>query len=354
MPSIFTRKSLNRIILLYVCCGGLVLVTSLLGLFYSSVTIPMKDIVHILLEKSVGLGLGLEIEKQVAMIIWEIRLPRVILAGIVGASLALAGAAFQGLLRNPLADPYTIGVSSGAALGAVAVIFFQITLVGLQGFTLPLFSIAGGFFTLLLVYSLTRLSGRGMAVQTIILAGIIISSFVGAFISLIIALSGTELRQIIYWIMGSVGMRGWSYVGLVLPFFLLGAIVIIWHYRELNTLALGEEAARHVGVNVNRKKIYILIGASLLTGGAVAVSGMIGFVGLVVPHLVRLVIGPNHKHVLPLSVLVGSSFLILADLLSRTIIAPQELPIGVITALIGAPVFAYLLIRNRSGRRVRM
>lgn len=349
-----TRKKFSKVIYMYLFSGGLVILTALFGLFYSSVTIPIREILQVVLEKSVGLDLGVPVEKQVEMIIWEIRFPRVLLAGTVGAGLALAGAAFQGLLRNPLADPYTIGVSSGAALGAVCVIFFQITIVGLQAFTLPLFAILGGFFTLLLVYSLARLAGRGIAVETIVLAGIIISSFIGAFISLMIALSGEELRQIIYWLMGSVGMKGWNHVSLLAPFFLLGALIVLSHYRELNTLALGEESARHVGVDVQRKKWLLLGGAALLTGSAVAVSGMIGFVGLVMPHLVRLLAGSNHKHVLPLSMLFGASFLMAADLISRTLIAPQELPIGVITALVGAPVFAILLIRERKGRSRRV
>lgn len=173
-------------------------------------------------------------------------------------------------------------------------------------------------------------------------------SFIGAIISLIIALGDQDaMTQIIYWLYGSVAMRGWSHVQLIVPFMIVGMFMLLIHYRELNALALGEEAAEHIGVNVKRGKYFILVGASLLTGASVAVSGTIGFVGLVIPHLIRLVTGPNHRHVLPLSFLVGGGFLILADLVSRMIIAPQELPIGVITALIGAPVFALLLIKNR-------
>jgi iron complex transport system permease protein len=158
------------------------------------------------------------------------------------------------------------------------------------------------------------------------------------------------MTQIIYWLYGSVGMRGWNHVQLIVPFMILGTLILFIHFRELNALALGEEAADHIGVDVKRGKIFILVGASLLTGAAVAVSGSIGFVGLVIPHLIRLITGPNHRHVLPLSMLVGGGFLVLADLGARTIIAPKELPIGVITALIGAPVFAALLVRERVGR----
>ncbi|MCG7335062.1 iron ABC transporter permease [Sporosarcina sp. ACRSM] len=349
------RKFLgNKITWLYLLSIGLVLGALLLGLFVSSVQFPIMTILHIVLDKSFGLGWLENIPRNEELIIWNIRLPRVILALCVGASLSLAGAAFQGLLRNPLADPYTIGVSSGAALGAVFVIFFQFTIIGLGSFTLPVVAIISGFITLGIVFGLVRLSSRSLAIETIILAGIIIGAFIGAITSLLISLGDRDaMTQIMYWLYGSVGMRGWSHVQLVIPFIIVGAIILLMHYRELNALALGEEAADHIGVNVKRGKIMVLIGASLLTGAAVAVSGSIGFVGLVIPHLVRLLTGPNHRHLLPLSMLFGGSFLILADLLARTIIAPKELPIGVITALIGAPVFAILLVRERIGRGER-
>lgn len=336
---------------MYVISGGLLLGISLLGLFYSSVTVTVPTILHIILDKTLNMGWLTDIAKNEEMIIWNIRLPRVLLAFCIGASLALAGAAFQGLLRNPLADPYTIGVSSGASLGAVLVLFFQVSIVGLGSFTLPVVAILFGLISLLIVFGLVRLSSKSLAIETIILAGIIVSAFIGSLVSLIISLSDREsMTQIIYWLYGSVGMRGWSHIQLILPFMLIGSFILIYHYRELNALALGEDAADHIGVDVKKGKTFVLIGASLLTGAAVAVSGSIGFVGLVIPHLVRLVTGPNHRHVLPLSMLVGGAFLILADLMARTIIAPKELPIGVITALIGAPVFALLLIRERFGK----
>lgn len=353
MQSSSIRKFLtNKIAWFYLLSVGLVLAAALLGLFISSVEVPVSTILHIISTKTLGIGWVDEIARNEEMIIWNIRLPRVLLAFCVGSSLALAGAAFQGLLRNPLADPYTIGVSSGASLGAVLVLFFQISIIGLGSFSLPVVSILSGFVALLIVFGLVRLSSRSLAIETIILAGIIVSAFIGAVVSLIISLSDRDsMNQIIYWLYGSVGMRGWNHVGLIIPFMILGFLILFFHYRELNALALGEEAADHIGVNVKKGKTNILIGASLLTGAAVAVSGSIGFVGLVIPHLIRLVIGPNHRHVLPLSLLVGGAFLVLADLLSRTIIAPKELPIGVITALIGAPVFALLLVRERISRR---
>lgn len=280
-------------------------------------------------------------------ILWNIRMPRVVLAGLVGASLAIAGAAFQGLLKNPLADPYTLGVSSGASVGAVITLFFGISIPFLGIYTLPVFSMVGAFITMLAVIGFAKLVDRSMKMETIILTGIIFSSFLGSIISLMIALTGEELRQIIGWILGSVSMRGWDYVNMALPFIILGTLLLWLNRRELNALIFGEERAKHLGVNVKNRKMMILAGGSILTGAAVAVSGTIGFIGLVVPHMIRLVSGADHRQLLPLSFLNGASLLVLCDLLSRTIIAPTELPIGVITAFLGAPVFAFIFFKQR-------
>lgn len=343
--------SINRTTLTYTLALMFTIGAVLVSLSISSVYIPLSHIAHIIGENTLGIQPDPGITDGERRIIWNIRLPRVILGLGVGAALALAGAAFQGLLRNPLADPYTIGVSSGASLGAVIVIFFGISLPVIGSFTLPFMAILFGFVTLMIVFGLVQLTSRSLAVETIILAGIIMSAFIGAIISLLIALGDQDaMTRIIYWLYGSVALRGWSYVQLLVPFLIIGSIMLFMHYRELNAMALGEEAAGHIGVNVRMGKIMVVAGASLLTGAAVAVSGTIGFVGLVIPHLVRLLTGPNHKHVLPISFLVGGGFLVLADLLARTIISPQEMPIGVLTALIGAPVFALLLIRKRLGK----
>lgn len=288
-------------------------------------------------------------DPSAANILWNIRMPRVVLAGLVGASLAIAGAAFQGLLKNPLADPYTLGVSSGASVGAVMTLFFSISVPFLGMFTLPVLSMAGALLTMLAVMGFAKLVDRAMKMETVILTGIIFSSFLGSIISLMIALTGEELRQIIGWLLGSVSMRGWPYVQMALPFIVIGSFVLWLNRRELNAMLFGEERARHLGVDVKKRKMAILIGGSVLTGTAVSVSGTIGFVGLVVPHMVRLLWGADHRHVLPLSFINGASLLIVCDLVSRTIISPTELPIGVITAFIGAPVFAFIFFRQRKG-----
>ncbi|KAB2330586.1 FecCD family ABC transporter permease [Bacillus mesophilum] len=346
----FIRKFIRNKGLAYLLAAAFLVISILLGVSIGSVSVPIMQILQII---------GAEIfhykpdgvDPLFENIVMNIRLPRVVLAGLVGASLAIAGAAFQGLLRNPLADPYTLGVSSGASVGAVMTLFFGITLPAAGLFTLPILSIAFAFITILFVLMFARQIDRVMRVETIILTGIIFSSFLGAVISLMIALTGDELRQIIGWLLGSVSMRGWDYVLILLPFLIVGSAILLSSSHELNAMSFGEERAFHIGVNVQRKKMLILIGGSILTGGAVAVSGTIGFVGLVIPHLTRLMWGPDHRHLLLLSMLTGSGFLILADLLARTIISPAELPIGVITALIGAPVFAVILMKRRSERR---
>ncbi|MBA4536857.1 iron ABC transporter permease [Bacillus aquiflavi] len=332
--------------------AGLFLFTAvLLGISIGTVSVPIVNIFQIIGFEVFQIGSIEMLDPMYGNIVMNIRLPRVILAGLVGASLAIAGAAFQGLLRNPLADPYTLGVSSGASVGAVIVLFFHLSVPFLKGFTLPIFSIITSIATIFAVLFFARKVDRSMKVETIILTGIIFSSFLGALISLMIALTGEELRQIIGWLLGSVSMRGWNYVGIILPFFIFGSLLLMLNGKELNAMSFGEERAQHLGVDVRRRKMTVLLAGSVLTGAAVAVSGTIGFVGLVIPHLTRLLWGPDHKHLLPLSILTGSAFLILADLVARMIISPIELPIGVITSLIGAPVFAIILLRRRMERR---
>lgn len=321
-----------------------------MGISIGSLTIPFTTIIYIITNGAIPLISPDDINPMVYNIVFSIRLPRVLLAMLVGFSLAIAGAAFQGLLKNPLADPYTLGVSSGASVGAVVVLFLGLSLPVVGRFTLPLMSIIFALLTLFLVLGFARLVERKMSVETIILTGIIFSSFLGALISLMIALSGEELRQIVVWLMGSVSMRGWDYVLMILPFTIIGVLVLLMNSKELNALSFGEETAYQLGVDVTRRKLFILVGASLLTGSAVAVSGTIGFVGLVIPHMTRMIWGPNHYRLLPLSMINGGTFIILADLIARTIIAPQELPIGVLTSLIGAPIFAVIFL-NRIRKR---
>lgn len=344
----FSNKKIFFLTLLAI---AFVLFSIVIGVFIGAVSITVPDILAIFSDRIFHTSFY-DGSKSTELIIWNIRFSRVVLAFIVGASLALAGAAFQGLLRNTLADPYTIGVSSGASLGAVLVMFLQIPATLIGGYTQPIVAVVFGMLTLLIVLFIANVSTGKLSNETIILAGIILSSFLSAIISLLVALTPREdVSNILYWTMGSVAMRGWGHVQLILPFFIVGMVMILFHYRELNNMALGEQSAQFTGMDIKRKKKIILIGASILTGGAVAVSGAIGFVGLVIPHLVRLLVGANHRYVLPFSLLVGGGYLILADVVARTVIAPSELPIGVVTALIGSPIFTILLIQQRMKRK---
>ncbi|TQR32290.1 iron ABC transporter permease [Lysinibacillus sphaericus] len=332
---------MNKKIVAYVTAITLLIISIWCGVAIGSVHIPLE----VLWNKAA--------DETAANILWKIRLPRVLLAGLVGASLAIAGAAFQGLLKNPLADPYTLGVSSGASVGAVMTIFFSISIPVVGHFTLPTFSMIGAILTMVAVMGFARIVDRSLKMETLILTGVIFSSFLGSLISLMIALSGEELRQVIGWLLGSVSMRGWPYVQMIIPFVIIGTIMLWTQRRELNVLLYGEERAKHLGVHVKRSKYIILVGGSMLTGAAVAVSGTIGFVGLVVPHMTRMVWGSDHRHLLPLSFLNGATLLIICDLIARTIIMPRELPIGVITAFIGAPVFSYIFYKQRRSKGVR-
>lgn len=324
----------NRLIIAYISSMVALFVSIWLGVSIGSVDVPFSTLWD-------------DTNESLYNILWTIRMPRVLLAGLVGASLAIAGAAFQGLLKNPLADPYTLGVSSGASVGAVATIFFSISIPFISNFTLPIIGMVGALLTMVIVLTFSRLIDRSMKMETLILTGVIFSSFLGSCISLMIALTGDQLREIMSWLLGSVSMRGWPFVKMIVPFVAIGSLLLWLYRRELNAMMYGDERAMALGVNVKRSKYAILIGGSMLTGAAVAVSGTIGFVGLVVPHMTRMMWGTDHRHLLPLSFLNGASLLIICDLVSRTIIAPAEIPIGVITAFIGAPVFSYIFYKQR-------
>lgn len=325
----------KKLLLAYGSSIFLLLISFWFGVSIGSVDIPLSSLWNE------------ETNPRAFSILWNIRMPRVILAGFVGASLAIAGAAFQGLLRNPLADPYTIGVSSGASVGAISTIFFGISIPFIGSYTIAIFGMLGAFITLITVLIFARLIDRSLKMETLILTGVIFSSFLASCISLLTALSHEELKPIVGWLLGSVAMRGWSYVNILFPFLLIGSFILWLNRRELNVMMYGDDRATALGVNVKRSKYAILIGGSVLTGAAVSVSGTIGFVGLVVPHMTRMVWGTDHRHLLPLSFMNGASLLIICDLISRTIVAPEELPIGVITAFIGAPVFAYIFYKQR-------
>ena len=300
----------------------------------------------------VGWKLGLvdrpeDVARSAEVIVFQLRLPRVLLAAIVGAALAASGTVFQGLFRNALADPAIIGVSSGAALGAVLVIV-TIGAGSLGAFGVPLAAFCGAMATAILVYRLARI-GPTVHVATLLLAGIAVAAVISSVMSLVMSFSGEEIRNIYAWLLGGLVAQGWRSIATVLPVVAVGLAGATVVSRELNLVALGEERAAQLGVEVDRLKRRAIAVGALLAAGAVSVAGVIGFVGLMTPHLLRLVIGADHRRLLPAAVLGGAILLILADLAARTIIAPSELPVGVVTALLGGPFFLFLL--RREGRR---
>jgi iron complex transport system permease protein len=281
-------------------------------------------------------------------VLWDIRLPRVALGVVVGASLAAAGALMQGSFANPLAEPGVVGVSSGAALGAVVQIAIGLTLAGT--WSLAAFAFLGGLATVGLVYVSARSEGR-TEVITLVLSGVAINAFAGALIGLLTYVSSdAQLRSITFWSLGSLAQATWSKVGVVAPLALTGLVCAMTQARRLDLLALGERSARNLGVDVERLRIVTLAVVALLTAASVAVSGVILFVGLVVPHVVRMITGPGHRLLLPASALAGATVLVVADVVARTLVAPAELPLGVLTALIGSPFFFFLLRRTRASQ----
>ncbi|AGB37520.1 vitamin B12 ABC transporter permease BtuC [Natronococcus occultus] len=273
-------------------------------------------------------------------IVADVRLPRILLAATVGFALAAAGTVMQGFFRNPLADPSIIGVSSGAAVGAVAAIAFP-ALVPIGSVHLPAF--VGALVTAFLVYAIATEGGR-TPVATLLLAGVAIQAFLGAVISFMVVHSGENLREAVIWMMGHLHRSSWGDVGFALPVTVVGVLVLGAYTREMNVLLLGEEDAQHLGVDVERTKLLLLALASLVTAAGVAVAGIIGFVGLVVPHMMRLVVGPDHRILLPTSALAGASFLVIADTVARVgAFGLPIVPVGIVTATVGAPFFLYLL-----------
>lgn len=281
-------------------------------------------------------------------IVFHLRFARVVLALVVGAALALSGSVYQGILLNPLADPFTLGVSTGAAFGASTAILFGWSSWKLAGMgMLPLVAFSGALGALGLVLLLGRLQGR-IHPTTLVLGGIIISTFLSAWISLLKSLHEESLSAIVFWIMGSLSGRSWQHVLAVLPYMLVGLWIIFAHAREMDLLALGDTAAFQSGVATDRVRRRLLAAASLVAAAAVAVSGVVGFIGLVVPHVTRLCLGPAHRQMLPAAMILGALLTVVSDTLARTILADgREIPLGVVTAILGAPFFAYLLIRKK-------
>ena len=310
--------------------------------------VPLGATVRIILSRLPGVEMADTLPPLWRDIIWEVRLPRVLLAGLTGAVLAISGATYQGVFRNPLADPYLIGVATGAALGATVVIVSG-TPHAWHGLSLlPLAAFAGAILSVVVVYSVARV-GNTLPTTTLILAGVAVASFSTAITSYLMLRSTTHTLSVFSVVLGGFNTASWGEFIWTLPYVLPAAAVILLHGRLLNVLSLDEEQARQLGVDPERTKLLLLGAASLATAAAVSVAGTIGFVGLIVPHAVRLLWGPDNRRLLPMSLVCGATFLILADLAARTVDQPAEVPVGIVTAVCGVPFFLYLLRRARLG-----
>jgi iron complex transport system permease protein len=281
-------------------------------------------------------------------ILWEIRVPRVILAALVGAMLALAGATYQGVFRNPLADPYLLGVAAGAGLGAtIAIAYLPEGLRGQRA--LPVAAFVGGAVAVMLTYAVGRSAKRERDAATLVLAGVTVAAFFTAWQTFVQQQNAETLQQVYSWILGNIPSTGWSDVVLILPYVAVATVVILALRRVVDVLSLGDDEAASLGIDVRRVRLALVVAATLGTAAAVAVSGLIGFVGIIVPHAIRLVSGVGYRALLPLSVIIGAGFLVLADVVARTALSPAEIPLGVVTAFFGAPFFALVLRTTRGG-----
>ena len=330
--------------------GGVVaLVVALVaGIGLGTVQVAPADTLAVLAHRLLGWDLGVTWSAATETIVWDLRLPRVLTAMVVGLGLAVAGATFQGLLRNPLADPYVLGTASGAALGAAVAVLIPVRALVLEFGLLHGLAFVGALGSVFVVYRLSRISGAA-PLTSLLLTGYAVGSLLAAGLAMAMHLSGAALRQIFAYLLGSFDAASWGRLAGTTPLILIAALLVLSRSRALNGLLLGEEAASHLGVNVARDRAILLALGSLITAAAVAVSGLIGFVGLVVPHVVRLLVGPDARLVLPLAALFGAALMTWADLAARLL---GEIPVGVVTAVIGAPFFLVLLRRTKTGYEV--
>jgi iron complex transport system permease protein len=338
----------DRPVRLFVVGLVVLLAVFVAGVAFGTVSIPIGDSIAMVAHRVLGWQVDMTWPASAETIVFELRIPRVLTAMAVGVALSLAGVAYQGLLRNPLADPYVLGTASGAALGA-AIGFVLPVQFALLGFGLVhVFAFVGALAAVAVVYQASPV-GAGNSMTSVLLTGYAIGSLLAAGLAMAMYVAGNNLRQIFFYLLGSFAGSSWQQLAIGLPIIAIGSIVLLSRARTLNAFLLGEETAGNLGIDVRRERIVLLGAATLVTAAAVALAGLIGFVGLVIPHLVRMIVGPNARSLLPLSALFGAAFLGLADLIARI---PGELPVGIVTAIVGAPFFLYLLRRYRTGFEV--
>lgn len=325
------------------------IIVLMMGVGLGSVNVPPMHIVNIISNKIFSTQLLPDMPSVSVSIVWKLRLPRTLLAYLVGGSLAVSGTVMQSVLKNPLASSYTLGVSSGASLGAALVIATGLSIPFLGMFTLPVIGLSFGLLTVLLAVKFAAKMDKNLENNTIILVGMVFSLFVNAILTLILSMARNHVAQLTFWQMGSFSLKDWSNVIILFPIVLVGVIIIQNYSKELDIMTFGEEQAFTMGVDVQKIKWILLVLSAALTGSAISFVGVIGFIDLIAPHVVRKIFGSNHKSAIPMSVVFGGSFMVICDLIARTIISPSELPVGAITALIGAPFFAYVYFSKRKG-----
>ncbi|MDF2676962.1 MAG: ABC-type Fe3+-siderophore transport system, permease component [Bacillota bacterium] len=336
-------KTKSKIIISIIICFAVLI----FGVGMGSVYVHPTEIINILGNKLFSVPLSENISKTSISIVWNLRLPRALLAFIVGGALAVSGSVMQSVLKNPLASSFTLGVSSGACLGAGLVIVtgFQIAFLGI--FTLPFVGLLCGMLTVILAVKFASRMDKNMENNTIILVGMVFSLFINAFLTLLTAMSKDSIEQLTLWQMGSFALKEWSNVFVLLPIVLVGVLVLMRYSRELDIMTFGEDQAFTMGVDVQKAKWIFLGLSAALTGSAISFVGVIGFIDLIAPHVVRKIFGSSHKIVIPMSLFFGGAFMVICDLIARTIVSPSELPVGAITALVGAPFFVYVYFNKR-------
>jgi len=331
---------------LLVVALGLLACAIVLSFGIGPLKLPAGDVVHAIAAQLGFVDAG-HLSQRDLSVVWNLRVPRALLGALVGASLAMAGAGLQGLFGNPLADPGIVGVTNGAALGAVAAIVLGFT--GFGGWTIPVAAFAGGALSTTLIYLLAR-PGRGSGTATLLLVGIAVGAACSAAIGFFTYVaSESELQSLVFWQMGSLAYADWSDLQAALPVFTVGTFALLRLSRPLDMLALGERQAQHIGLDVKRTRVLLITFSALLVGSAVAFAGSVGFVGLVVPHFVRLLIGPGHRWLLPLSAVTGALLIVVADTAARSLDPPSEIPLGLFSAALGAPFFLWLVLKQKPG-----
>jgi iron complex transport system permease protein len=342
------RAPRPRSVVVPVVCAALIVVGSLLvGLLVGPYHLGVGAVARDALSHVPFLDVHSNLSETDSAILWQIRAPRVVLGLLVGGMLALAGASYQGVFRNPLADPYLLGIAAGAGLGATLAIAYAHGTVEAYDLV-PLAAFLGGALGVVGAYALGSSAGGGRSPAALILAGVTIACFLTSIQTFIQQQNADSLQEVYSWILGSLDTSGWHEVALVAPYIAVSSIVILMHRRVLDVLSVGDEEAASLGVNVRRTRLIIVLFATIGTAAAVAISGLIGFVGIIVPHAIRLTLGASYRLIVPLSLLVGGAFLVIADVIARTVMSPAEVPIGVVTAFFGAPFFAIILRTSRS------